>query len=105
MRIDALITLVALIGMIIAIVYIIRLGRRDAEYIFESDYYNLQQFIHECPVTTENKIKIHKRFLEMEKMKGFNLEKMHVLWGEYVDRFSVTSDDIMAMLKKINEIH
>lgn len=102
MRIDALIVIIALVGLVIAIVRIIQRGRHDAEYIFESDYYNLQQYIHECPVTIENKIKIHKRFLEMEKMKGFNLEKMQVLWGEYVDQFNITADDIWQW-QKINK--
>ena len=96
MTTESIIAIIALTGMAIAICWIIRIGRKEAEMIFESDYYNLREFIKDCHITEENELKIRCRLLHLSKMPGADVEKLQVLNSEFRRKFTVSLGDIVA---------
>lgn len=96
MTTEAIITIVALVFLLSAIICLIRKGLRDAEMIFESDYYHLREFIKDCQVNEVNEDKIILRLNELNRMKGADDEKLQTLNAEFRRKFSVTLGDIVA---------
>jgi hypothetical protein len=96
MTTEAIITILALAFLLGAIIYLIRKGLRDAEMIFESDYYHLREFIKDCQFNKVNEDKIILRLNELNRMKGADSEKLQVLNAEFRRKFSVTLGDVVA---------
>jgi len=96
MTTEAIITILALAFLLGAIIYLIRKGRREAEMIFESDYYNLREFIKDCQVNDGNELKIITRLNELNRMKGADDEKLQTLNAEFRRKFSASLGDIIA---------
>ena len=109
MTTEAIISILALAFLLGAIIYLIRKGRKDtgqirmskkdAELVFESDRYQLEQFIRglkDDQITEENEAKIILRLNELNRMKGADDEKLQTLNAEFRRKFSVTLGDIVA---------
>jgi len=109
MTTEAIITILALAFLLGAIIYLIRKGRKDtgqirmskkdAELVFESDRYQLEQSIRglkDDQITEENEAKIILRLNELNRMKGADDEKLQTLNAEFRRKFSVTLGDIVA---------
>jgi len=109
MTTEAIISILALAFLLGAIIYLIRKGRRDAgrgnmskkdaELVFESDWYQLDQFVRglkDDQITEENEAKIILRLNELNRMKGADDEKLQALNAEFRRKFSVTLGDIVA---------
>ena len=112
MTTEAIISIAALVFVIGAIIHLIRKGRRDAgrgnmskkdaELIFESDWYELDQFIKGLKdgdindINEVNEAKIILRLNELNRMKGADDEKLQTLNAEFRRKFSVTLGDIIA---------
>ena len=106
---EAIISILALAFLLGAIIHLIRKGRRDAgrgnmskkdaELVFESDWYQLDQFVRglkDDQITEENEAKIILRLNELNRMKGADDEKLQALNAEFRRKFSVTLGDIVA---------
>ena len=96
MTTEAIIAILALVFLLSAIIYLIQKGLRDAEMIFESDYWHLKEFIKNCQVDEVNEAKIILRLNELNRMKGADDEKLQTLNAEFRRKFSVTLGDIVA---------
>ncbi|MFA5196143.1 MAG: hypothetical protein WC401_10135 [Bacteroidales bacterium] len=96
MTTEAIISILALAFLLGVIIYLIRKGLRDAEMIFESDYYHLREFIKDCQVNEVNEDKIILRLNELNRMKGADDEKLQMLNAEFRRKFSVTLGDVVA---------
>ena len=96
MTTEAIISILALAFLLGVIIYLIRKGLRDAEMIFESDYYHLREFIKDCQVNEVNEDKIILRLNELNRMKGADDEKLQMLNAEFRRKFSVTLGNIVA---------
>ena len=109
MTTEAIISILALAFLLGAIIYLIRKGRRDAgrgnmskkdaELVFESDWYQLDQFVRglkDDQITEENEAKIILRLNELNRMKGADDEKLQTLNAEFRRKFSVMLGDIVA---------
>jgi len=109
MTTEAIISIVALAFVLSVIIYLIRKGRKDtgqikmsrkdAELVFESEWYQLDQFIKGLKndrINEENEAKIILRLNELNRMKGADDEKLQTLNAEFRRKFSVTLRDIVA---------
>lgn len=96
LTIERVLSIGALLFIAISAWLIYRKGRRDAELIFEADYYNLNYFIHHCEISLENEVKISNQLYHLSTMKGANKEKLQVLNAEFRRRFSASLGDIVA---------
>ena len=110
MTTEAIISILwALAFLLGAIIHLIRKGRRDigrgnmskkdAELVFESDWYQLDQFVRglkDDQITEENEAKIILRLNELNRMKGADDEKLQTLNAEFRRKFSATLGDIVA---------
>jgi len=109
MTTEVIISIAALVFVIGAIIHLFRKGRRDAgrgnmskkdaELIFESDWYELDQFIKglkDDQINEVNEAKIILRLNELNRMKGADDEKLQTLNAEFRRKFSVTLGDIVA---------
>ena len=97
MTTEAIVSIVVLAVIMVGIVWILRTGRKEAEMIFESDYYNLSEFIKDCHKTEENELKIRLRIIHLSKMPGVDKEKIKELRSECDKKFpKSTLGDIVA---------
>jgi len=96
MTTEAIITILALTFVAGAIAWLIHIGRRDAERIFEADYETIKYFIKECEINEVNEAKIILRLNELNRMKGADDEKLQTLNAEFRRKFSVKLGDIVA---------
>ena len=97
MTTEAIISIAVLAVMAIGIVWILRIGKREAEMIFEADYENLDYFIKHCDVNEDNEATISRELYRLSKMPGDDVEKMQVLNKTFRDRFvQPTLGDIVA---------
>ena len=96
MTTEAIVSIVVLAVIMVGIVWILRTGRKEAEMIFESDYYHLREFIKDCHITEENELKIRCRLLHLSKMPGADVEKLQVLNSGFRRKFTVSLGDIVA---------
>ncbi|MEN6569031.1 MAG: hypothetical protein ABFC18_03360 [Rikenellaceae bacterium] len=96
MTTEAIIAIVALSLVLVGIIYMIRIGRKEAEMIFESDYYHLADFIKHCHLTEENELKIKLQLIHLSKMPGADKEKLQVLNSEFRRKFTASLSDIVA---------
>lgn len=96
MTTELIIAIVALFALAVGIGYIFRIGHKEAEMIFESDYYHLREFIKDCQVNEVNEDKIILRLNELNRMRGADDEKLQTLNTEFRRKFSVTLGDIVA---------
>ena len=97
MTTESIIAIIALTGMAIAICWIIRIGRKEAEMIFEADYENLDYFIKHCDVNEKNEATISRNLYRLSNMPGADVEKLQVLNKTFRDRFvPPTLSDIVA---------
>ena len=109
MTTEAIISILALAFLLGAIIYLIRKGRKDtgqirmskkdAELVFESDRYQLEQFIRglkDDQINDENEAKIILRLNELNRQKGADDEKLQTLNAEFRRKFTVTLGDVVA---------
>jgi len=96
MTTELIITIGALLFLLGAIVYLIRKGRKDAERIFEDDYYALAYFIRYCSPDEHNEEIIRNHIYRLSRLKGADVEKMQVLNSEFRRKFSPSLSDIVA---------
>jgi len=96
MTTEQIITIIALAFVVSAFYWILRVGRKEAEMIFDSDYENLKYFIKECDLTEENELRIRLRLIDLSKMDGADKEKLQVLNSEFRRKFTVSLGDIVA---------
>jgi len=97
MTTEAIISIAVLVAIAIGMAWILHIGKREAKMIFESDYYNLSEFIKECHKTEENELKIRLRIIHLTKMPGVDEEKIKELRSECDKKFPKSSlGDIVA---------
>ena len=90
MTTEMIIAILALAFLFWAIVHLIRIGRREAEMIFESDYHNLKEFINDIKddqVNELNEAKIIIRLNHLAGLKGADTEKLQMLNTEFRRKF------------------
>ena len=87
MTTEAIITILALAFLLGAICWLIRIGRREAEMIFESDYHNLREFIRDCKIDELNEARIITCLNHLAGLKGADIEKLQVLNTEFRRKF------------------
>ena len=87
MTTEIIISIAALAFLAGSIAWLIHIGQRDAELIFEADYYHLSEFIRDCQMTDENEDKIRHRLNELSEMQGADKEKLQVLNTEFRRKF------------------
>lgn len=96
MTTEAIISIVALAFIFSAICWLIRVGRSEAETIFESDYYNLKEFIKTAQVNSENEVKIITQLNHLAGLKYVDREKLQVLNSEFRRKFAVSLSDVVC---------
>lgn len=96
MTTESIIAIAALAFLAGSIAWLIHIGQRDAELIFEADYDALKRFIHECEINEVNEAKIVLRLNEMINRPEANKEKLQVLNREFRLRFSVSLSDVVC---------
>jgi hypothetical protein len=97
MTIESIIAILALATVLGGILWILHVGKREAEMIFESDYENLKYFIKECDQTEEAELCIRLQLLRLSKMPGADAEKLQVLNSEFRRKFvEPTLGDVVA---------
>ena len=97
MTIESIIAILALAVVVGGICWILHVGKREAEMIFEADYDNLKYFIKECDLNEENECRIRLRLIHLSKMPGADVEKLQVLNSEFRRKFvPPTLSDIVA---------
>jgi hypothetical protein len=97
MTTEAIIAILALVTLIGGVCWILHIGNKEAEMIFESDYFHLRDFIKECHITEENELRIRLRLIDLSKMDGADVEKLQVLNSEFRCKFvPPTLSDIVA---------
>ena len=96
MTTELIIAIVALFALAVGIGYIFRIGHKEAEMIFESDYNNLSQFIKNCHLTEENELRIRLRIIHLSKYPGADKEKIQALRSEFDRKFKLSLSDIVA---------
>ena len=97
MTIEQIISIAVLAVMAIGIVWILRIGKREAEMIFEADYENLDYFIKHCDKNEDNEATISRELYRLSKMKGADVEKMQTLNTDFRRNFIVPKlGDIVA---------
>ena len=96
MTTEIIISIAALAFLAGSIAWLIHIGQRDAELIFEADYDALKRFIHECEINEVNEAKIVLRLNEMINRPEANKEKLQVLNREFRLRFSVSLSDVVC---------
>lgn len=84
---EAIIAFAALTVLAVAICYIIRIGRKECEMIFESDYDNLRTFIKECHINEETELRIRLRLIHLSKYPGADQDKLNDLNFDFEYRF------------------
>ena len=87
MTTEIIISILALAFLFWAIVYLIKIGKREAEMIFESDYCNLREFIQYCKIDEVNEARIIIRLNHLAGLKGADIEKLQVLNTEFRRKF------------------
>ena len=94
---EQIISIAVLTVMIGGVAWILHVGKKETEMIFESDYYNLSEFIKDCHKTEENELKIRLRIIHLSKMPGVDKEKIKELRSECDKKFpKSTLGDIVA---------
>ena len=109
MTTEAIISILTLTFLLGVVIHLIRKGRRDigrgnmskkdAELVFESDRYQLEQFIKglkDDQINDVNEAKIILRLNELNRMSGADDEKLQTLNAEFRRKFSVTLGDVVA---------
>jgi len=96
MTTEIIISIVALAFLLCAIGWLIRIGKRESETMFESDYYHLTEFVKRCEINEVNEARIILRLNELNRMKGADDEKLQVLNAEFRRKFSVRLGDVVA---------
>ena len=90
MTTEMIIAILALAFLFGAVIHLIRIGKREAEMIFESDYCHLQEFINDIKddqVNELNEAKIIIRLNHLAGLKGADIEKLQVLNAEFRRKF------------------
>jgi hypothetical protein len=87
MTTEQIITIIALAFVVSAFYWILRVGHKEAEMIFQSDYTNLSNFIQECEPLEENRLKIQLRIIHLSKMDGADQDKINELNFDSGHRF------------------
>ena len=97
MTTEAIVSITALAVIVFGIVWILRIGRRDAEKIFDEDYDNLHYFIDHCDVNEKNEETISRELYRLSMMKGADVEKLQTLNTDFRRNFIVPKlGDIVA---------
>jgi len=96
MTTEAIIAILALVTLIGGVCWILHIGKKEAEMIFESDYYNLGEYIKHCPINEENECRIRLRLIYLSKYPGADKKKLQLLQSEFDRKFKVSLGDIVA---------
>ena len=100
MTTEMIISILALAFLFVAIVHLIKIGKRESEMIFESDYHNIREFINDIKddqVNELNEAKIIIRLNHLAGLKGADIEKLQVLNKEFRRKFiKQAPDNIVA---------
>ena len=104
MTTEMIIAILALAFLFGAIIHLIRIGERESEMIFESDYHNLKEFINDIKddqINELNGAKIIIRLNHLAGLKGADTEKLQVLNTEFRRKFmKVYSSDCIPDYEK-----
>ena len=97
MTTEQIISIAFLAFLAVAIGWILHIGRKEAERIFDFEYDSLHYFIRHCEDNLDNEALISRELYRLSKMPGADVEKMQTLNTDFRRNFVVPKlGDIVA---------